>query len=289
MKIENKLGLPLAYVRAAVGDYDMGDADISVTSLVDSPRRFYLRKRHDSEIVLEAADLLWRIFGSAVHDYLHKFADPGTISEERLYVDINGWKISGKPDNFDLNVLDDWKTVSIWTILFDIDKPEYIAQLNIYRYMAYKNGFKDINKLRNIYFLRDWHYSMHQRDPSRPEFGVYPPHEQEVWPIEEAERYLKERVSLFQGLKDVPDDDLPVCTPRERWYSDEKWALMKKGNKRATLLCETEAEAKAKLGYKGSNEIVFRPGMDKRCVAKYCEVCNFCSYYKSKQENQNGG
>ena len=47
MKITNKFGLPQPFVDFIKNDkYSRGDADISVTSLIDSPRVALMRQKH---------------------------------------------------------------------------------------------------------------------------------------------------------------------------------------------------------------------------------------------------
>ena len=57
MKITNKFGLPQPFVDFITNDkYNKGNADISVTSLIDSPRVSLMRQKHNDDIEIDAVD-----------------------------------------------------------------------------------------------------------------------------------------------------------------------------------------------------------------------------------------
>ena len=199
-------------------------------------------------------------------------------------MDVNGWSVGGMPDLFTEDLIQDWKTTSVWTILFDSHKDEYVKQLNIYRLLAAHHGFKDIKKLQNVMILRDWHKSMALRNPEMPRHGIEIV-DQEVVPYDEVENWVVQRVRLFQHYENIPDDGLPPCTDSERWKKEDVFAVRKEGRKSAIKLCAEKGEADKLLTekYKGADSIEFRPGIDVKCK-DYCQVCKFCDYYKSKYE-----
>jgi hypothetical protein len=87
----------------------------------------------------------------------------------------------------------------------------------------------------------------------------------------------------FEGLKDfesVPDDELPICSPEERYNSGDKYAVMKKGRKTAMRVLDSKEEAEKWMKDNGGDHIDVRSGEDKKCL-DYCAACEFCSYYKS--------
>ena len=74
-----------------------------------------------------------------------------------------------------------------------------------------------------------------------------------------------------------------ISTAADRWSTGDKYAVMKKGNKRAIKLHDSEQAAiehcenlNFSSGYK-INFIEFRKGEDKRCE-DYCLVKNFCEH-----------
>jgi hypothetical protein len=79
---------------------------------------------------------------------------------------------------------------------------------------------------------------------------------------------------------------LPDCTPKERWVRDTKWAVYKKGNKRASRLLDSEEEAVGWIAEKEDAEnykVVFREGESVRC-ARYCSAAPWCEQWKRIQE-----
>ena len=80
---------------------------------------------------------------------------------------------------------------------------------------------------------------------------------------------------------DRKDDDIPECSPSERWTTPAKWAVMKEGRKTAVKLCDTEEEALNFISEleKEKHFVEERKGQDKKC-SDYCPCAAFCSYYR---------
>ncbi len=71
MKITNNFGMPQPFVDFAINDkYSKGKADISVTTLIDSPKIRLMKEKHDHQIEVDAVDMVWALFGTAVHSVL---------------------------------------------------------------------------------------------------------------------------------------------------------------------------------------------------------------------------
>ena len=95
MKITNKFNLPDAFYNFARNDkYTKGKADISVTTLIDSPRVRLMRDKHKDQLETDASDMIWALFGTAVHHVLESADDPTHVMmEERLYAEAAGWTL----------------------------------------------------------------------------------------------------------------------------------------------------------------------------------------------------
>lgn len=282
----NNLNLPDAFVNAVkLHEHDI-DSDISITQITNPPRQFWLKKRHYDEITVDVSDRIFSLYGSSVHYILQKYAPKDVFTEERLKIDMNGWVLSGQPDLFTEHVIQDWKLTSVYVLVFDTNKDEYVWQLNGYNYLAQMNGFTGIKKLQNIFLLRDWSRSKALADPCYPQHSVELI-DQPIYPISEVEQWLSDRVWQFQGHKDTPDDQLPECTPDERWHKPDSWALRKKDRKTAIKVCQIEAQAQDLLAtkYKGADSIEYRPGEDIRC-GRYCDCREYCGYYKSMKKSE---
>ena len=99
MNITNKYNLPDVLLRFARNkNYSKGDAKLSVTELIDSPRVVALKHKHFDEMEQDVSDTVFSLFGTAVHHILDKFSEEDVITEQRYFKEINGWKISGAID-----------------------------------------------------------------------------------------------------------------------------------------------------------------------------------------------
>jgi hypothetical protein len=63
------------------------------------------------------------------------------------------------------------------------------------------------------------------------------------------------------------------------WERPSKFAVMKKGQKKAVKLCDTEWNAEEYIGDNKGLYIELRPGERTRCKS-YCIVQNHCPQYK---------
>jgi hypothetical protein len=100
----------------------------------------------------------------------------------------------------------------------------------------------------------------------------------------ECEQWLSDRFALIARAEKLPDDELPLCTPEERFNSGDKYAVMKKGRKTALRVMDSLEEAERWKSEHGGDEIQKRPGEDKKCL-DYCSACQFCSHYKEVVQN----
>lgn len=279
MRYTNKLNLPEVFLNVLQNDdYDRGDADISVSSLLLPPRIFQLRERHKDEIVVDVIDEIWKILGKVVHLLLEKHAPKNTFIEERLDTMIAGWKVSGKFDLYD-GGLDDYKFTSGWSLVFGSRIEEWGWQLNFYKCLAEEYNL-EVKRLRNILIIRDWSAYQAKQNKNFPPAQVAiisQPFEHDAWKL------MNERVIIHQENSDLSDNDLPICTPEERWASQDVYAIMKEGRKSALKLFNNKQKAYDYLGACTSKKdhcfIETREGESKRC-ASYCEVNQFCNYYK---------
>ena len=115
MNLTNLHGLPDAFVNAVKNDSYKGGGDISVTKLIDSPRRRVLNRQFKEFVVEDVSERVWSLMGQAVHTVLER-AGTSAMVEERLYMDVHGWKLSGQFDRLDLvdKTLQDWKLTSVF-------------------------------------------------------------------------------------------------------------------------------------------------------------------------------
>jgi hypothetical protein len=286
MQITNNHNLPESFVNFARNDkYSKGKSDISVTTLIDSPRVRLLREANSAELTSDAADMIWPLFGTAVHHILESSKnDEGVTLEERLYADVNGWVLSGavdhqKTDGKTISITD-YKVTSVWSVIYG--KIEWEQQLNCYAFLAQKNKGMKVKSLQICAILRDWNRREAERKeeyPKAPVVLIDIP----IWPDTKRIEYIKERIAMHQDAQVDYDlsGDFPLCSDEDRWKRGEAWAVKKKGLKRAMRVFDNEEDAKKFMtGQTVPVELEHRAGELVRCNGDYCGVANFCSQFK---------
>ncbi len=280
MKYTNKFGIdePIAEAIKTNAFYDQHDADISVSQLVKPPRATALELLHDDEIEKDVSDGLWMLLGSAVHAVIAEGgSDDIVLQEERLFVEVNGWRVSGKPDVLRTDDrLTDYKVTSVWSFLLS-DKADWEMQLNFYAELLRRNGF-EVSGLRVSAILRDWQASkkFDHNYPEIPFMAVAIP----LWPEARAEHVLNMRVQAHQAAR---AGQLPECTEEERWTQAASWAVMKHGQIRATRVLPSEEQAELFIISKGSPSSLYiqhRPGKNSRCEG-YCDAAPWCEQFQA--------
>lgn len=285
MKITNTYNLPEPFVNMARSDaYTCAPNEYRVTSLLKGIRETILERRHQEEIEVDVSDMVWMLFGTAVHGILEQQQEKDNeLKEERLKVPIDGYVLSGQFDlyNDDEKQITDYKTASVWKIIYG-NYEDWRRQLLIYAYMLRQTGF-DANKGRIVAFLKDHSKRDAKTKKGYPALPVYPVNfafkESDFAAIE---AWLKDRLAQIKEAEQLPDDELPICTPEERFNSGDKYAVMKRGRKTALRVLDSELDARTWIReQKKGDYIDVRPGIDKKCE-DYCSVNKFCSYWKEK-------
>lgn len=285
MVITNEAGLPQALVDFAKRDVHIGE-EYSASQLTKSPRQFWIEKRHSEEIVKDVSDMVWLLFGSAVHAIIEKAQHENQFIEEYFVETVNGIKLSGRTDVYDNGVIQDWKTTSVWSYIY-LDEQKlfnFESQLNTYAYFFRKAGFP-VNGLEIIMLFRDWKKTEALKSPDYPQKQAQKL-PIKLWPEEETYQYLDETLHDLDSYRNIPDDKLPLCTREYRWAKPPKFAVMKKGAKRAKAVLDTRDEAVSKMEELGPDHFIEeRPGECwKRC--EYCDAREFCNQYKNQAEDE---
>lgn len=312
-RVTNVLNLPDAIVQAVANDdYSRGSSDITVTELIDPPRKVALTRQHEAEIVEDASDRIYALMGQAIHNVLER-ANVADSVEERLYTTVLGWNVGGKYDHLALTddrefgrILSDYKSVSVWEIVHGL-KPERIQQLNILGWLARLNGYR-VDRLEAVCIIRDWSKPEARRRPEdypqRQVMRYFVP----TWTDEKTAAFVEERVRLHQDAR----ERLPECSNEDRWYKGTKYAVIKgktvKGEfvpqKRAARVLDSLDDAMqwardnglvstAQFGdiqteaLEGAT-IQTRVGEHTRCE-HYCSVASWCSQFAQLKAQQTDG
>lgn len=288
-KITNNSNLPQVMVDVAENDTYTPIGDLGVTTLIDSPRIRVLKKHN--EYTEDVLDLVWSIFGTAVHSIIERACEkhPDKYeSEKQVSINVDGTIIGGTLDLYDKNTkkLQDFKVTTVWSVVYDDRKRHWSKQLNIYYYMLHKEGY-DVDGISIIAILKDWSAAQANRG------GDKYPNKQIVEipirqaPIERIEEYIRERVKLHKDQEAIylekGEPEMDICTEEDRWAKQTKYAVKKDGRKTAIRVLDSMKEADEWIAEKGDPGeklyIEVRKGEDIRCT-QYCPVKEHCSYYK---------
>lgn len=263
MQITNRMNLPTALV-AACRPYPARPGCYSVTELVGPPMLARLRREHWDELEEDVADRLWAIMGSAMHGVLAEHGQADELTEERLALEVDGVRVSGRPDTYSADgTLSDWKFTTVYS--HGETRPEWIAQLNLYAHLLRAHGF-EVRKLQIVAIYRDW--SKRHEAQGIPHAALI---DVPLWAPDVTAGCLACRIAAHQ--EPAP----PVCTPAERWERPTTYAVMKTGRKTALRVLESTEAAEAWQAANGGDRIDLRPGECVRCIG-YCPVRQFCEF-----------
>jgi hypothetical protein len=281
MIITNKLGLPKAFEEMAREEHLSVPKRYSATSLLKGIREAILEKRHANEIEQDVSDMIWLLFGKAVHSILENQQEEGhEIKETKLTVEFGEYTLSGIFDLYSEKEkkITDYKTCSVWKLIFG-DFTDWKRQLLIYAYMMRKIGF-EVNSGEIVALIKD-----HSKRDAKIKVE-YPKLPVQVIKFDFTEEdfagievWLSDSFHEIRRCENLSDDELPLCTPEERYNSGDKYAVMKTGRKTALRVLDTREEAEQWMKTGGGDYIDTRPGEDKKCL-DYCAACEFCSHYK---------
>jgi len=283
MIITNKHGLPQALVDVVASrDYTPRPGHYTVTTLLKGVREIFLTRRHYHEIEIDVSDMIWSIFGTAVHNIFAGKENPDYLKEERLHLPVGDYVLSGQFDEYHIEgmELNDFKVTSVWKVKMG-DFDDWLKQQLMYAYLLMRHSIPTTNgKVTAI--LRDWRYGEHLRmkHEGYPARQVYVKKfalkEQDIHDIE---GFIEAKFAEIDYYKDTPDNDLPICTPEERWYHGEKYAVMGNKRKSAFRLLDNYDDAEAWIEENGKGDYIQRrPGTSIKCE-RYCDAKKFCNYY----------
>jgi hypothetical protein len=280
--LTNNYALPEALVRAILNDgYSRGKSDISVTQLLVPP---YQRKMMATlDRIEDVSSRIASLMGQIGHAIAERGALPTDIIEERLFTKVNDWVVSGQFDLIEphTKTMRDYKFTSVWSYVLG-GKTEWEDQLNFLRVLAHRHAADTgddryrVEKLEIVAIFRDWVKSKAGSDNYPPVQAVTI--DIPVWPIEEAERRLLDRVKAHQVEDPAP------CSDEERWATDPVYAVMKKGRKSAVKLMSDKESADQMVKDNGKDHYVeFRPQTFRRCEG-YCSIGHACPHHNSNAQ-----
>ena len=291
MKMLNKYGIPQQIFNALskLDDWYGGageERDFSVTQLLNPPKQSILIARHHHEIETDACDNIWMLLGSAVHLLIEtgNKNDENLLLEKRYKINLDGKIISGGVDCFNIqkNEISDYKVVKTSSYIYKGNYEKYKLQLNMYRYIMYVYGYKNINSLKIIEIFKD--FDKRKCSPDNINYPVCPVHEitLPIMPYSEIESYMKTKIKALISANQVIDEDkIPPCSEEERWQRGKtRYAIMEYGKSRAVKLCDDMRSANEELAKKPSVYYIQERSPEPIRCTSYCSVNKFCNFYK---------
>ena len=280
----NEMGLPEAFVNFVSNVRHNKPGTLSATTLLQGDKQIVLYDRHFDELKQDAADQLWASFGTAFHAIMEK-QESNTFKEEAFEVQVGDWKVTGHLDSYDMEkeIIEDWKTTSVWKVIkqnFD----EWKAQGLTYAWLIRKAGL-NVQKCRFIALLKDHSKAEAKRKSDYPQKPVYI-YQFDVTDadIEATEQRIINKIKSVTEAYKMQDDEIPPCTPEERWATETKYAVMKEGRQTAVKLCDDRPSAEAYMAnLSPEHYIEERPGEHRRCQ-RYCPCAEFCNFYHEHVE-----
>ena len=290
MKLTNKFNLPETIINVIKRPtYSKGKAHISVTELMTAPQIVLLKRKHWDEIEQDASEMVWQIFGSAIHGVLEHGKSENHVIEQRIHAKVDGWDISGAIDLQENTpegiIISDYKTTGAWAVMNE--KDEWHQQLNVYAWLVDNLKNDKVIKLQIIAIIRDWSAKEAQNKEGYPQSPIVTI-DIPLWTMDERLAYIKRRIKMHSDAQFNIDmgDPIPECGEKDMWEKPTTWALIKEGGVRAKKVYDKEIDAIMALtkGY----IIEHRPGERTRCKS-YCQVSQFCNQYQTYlKEQQNG-
>jgi len=290
MEITNNQGFPKALYDVLSRNYYTGKKDnktFSVTEILNDPKYVLLTRRHKEAITVDASDLLWRTYGTMIHQWLASFDSEDALKEERLTAQFGDFKLTGSPDLYmkenGENIIYDLKFTTVWSWIYGDKYDDWKKQMNMYKYLLHEQGH-ETDRLKNILLFRDWQKSKFSRD------GNYPQQVEivnmEMMDLVDIRSFIQFRLEKIKQQIDKEDDAIPECSEEKRWQTKTTYAVKFKSNKKALRVLESQEDAQDYIDNYGSGKydpkymkVEERPGEAKRCK-EYCDVCEFCHFYK---------
>ena len=289
MKVTNVHNVPEPLVTLAKAQYySKGKAQYSVTELMSPPRVRRLQERYDADREQDVSQMLWPLLGSALHVVMERGVTPGWISEERLFVTIDGITVSGgidlQEETPDGIIITDYKFTSAWAVMNA--KIDWEQQLNVYKLLVESAKGKKVIGLRICALIRD--FSRHDTREGYPESPIHML-DIPLWEDGKALEYVRNRLEAHRDSKVASDfaEELPLCTAEDRWMSETIYAVKRDGRKTAIRVFKDSTEAQqcadeeTKKG-KGKAYVEIRPAEPKRCTGDYCGVAQWCEQYQGE-------
>lgn len=270
--VTNKHNIPQALVNLVNSKEKRNPVEnrYSVTELLMPTREIQLTRLHYGEIDEDISDMVMALFGTAAHKLLEENATDK--AEIKFEVDFHGATIVGVADLITDDAIEDYKFTTTTKIQRE-DFDDWRMQGLMYAWLNYLKTGEIKRKIRIHAFLKDWSKLKASAVSGYPATPLYTySYDIQDSDYDYIEKYVRDK------LDDIKNNQNPVCSDVERWYTGDKYAVYKKaGDARAAYVADTEEDAHNYITNKcgGAGEIQVRKGESIKCKY-YCKVCKWC-------------
>tara|TARA_B100000809_G_scaffold79033_1_gene76993 strand:+ start:2222 stop:3229 length:1008 start_codon:yes stop_codon:yes gene_type:complete len=183
--------------------------------------------------------------------------------------------ISGQYDLVLDGTLNDFKSTSVWSYIYESNVDSYIKQGSIYKWLSPDKITSDYVNIS--YIFTDWSAVRAREKKDYPQFKAIT-RKYSLWSTEETENWIKNRVEQLINLWDTPQEGLPECTEEELWATETKYKHYKDSNSTRATNGGTHTSMDDALKFqaqKGGGIIKTIPGEVKHC--RYCPIQPICT------------
>lgn len=221
----NKHNIPERVTRVLSLPYQPKPKRMSVTQLIDSPLIRTLLIEEWDNIQIDYADCLLRTYGIVWHKFIEKASiEDDEFAEQKFEQKIGDWTLVGRSDNYSDGIINDAKFTKASAINFDSTIKKWTEQQNCYAFLWRKAGFP-VNKIIIDAQIRDWNV----RDTVKYKYPpcAYKEVVLDLWDFDKQEQYI------FNRLKIHEEQSHNECSMEDKWQQPTRYAIKKKGNKKA--------------------------------------------------------
>lgn len=195
--------------------------------------------------------------------------------EQRSSMEIEGFTLSGKFDVVDQGQLEDVKTTKTYSWIKGTNNDRYRYQGSMYRML---NPTIITNDHMNVqYLFTDWSPYKAQADKDYPPKRVMAKRLR-LLSIADTEEFVRTQLQTIKRYQQLPQEELPNCTPKELWQDPAKWAYYKNKNSltRATKLFDNPADAASRNAADGAKGVIIKRDAEPT-FCKYCDARPICT------------
>jgi len=187
-----------------------------------------------------------------------------------------GQAISGKFDFIGDGHLQDVKSTSVFSHIYDTKTEDYQLQGSIYRWLDQGERITE-DYMSILFFFTDWSAGKAKVDKSYPPSQVM----QKRIPLldlTDTEDFITRKLSDLAQFANTDEASLPRCTDKELWRKPATYKYYRDGNpnaSRSTKNFDNAGDAYARQQKEGRGIVVEKPGEVIAC--RYCPAFPICS------------